>query len=139
MSGEKPLPFLDANIILYAFSADYRFARANALLASPFVTGVQALNEFANVSRRKWSRQWADIHAGLADIRSVAHAIVPVELDTHLAGLDIAERYKLSIYDGCMLAAALRAGCSHFYSEDMQHGLVIQRHLRIINPFLELS
>ncbi len=34
-----------------------------------------------------------------------------------------------------ILASALRAGVSVAYSEDMQHELVIEGRLRILNPF----
>jgi predicted nucleic acid-binding protein len=33
-------------------------------------------------------------------------------------------------------ASALRAGANELYSEDMQHGLVIDNQLKIINPFI---
>ncbi|MEO5344322.1 MAG: nucleic-acid-binding protein, partial [Gammaproteobacteria bacterium SHHR-1] len=49
--------------------------------------------------------------------------------------LDIASRYSLSHYDSLILAAALEAGCSVVYSEDMQHGQQINNRLTIINPF----
>jgi predicted nucleic acid-binding protein len=34
------------------------------------------------------------------------------------------------------VAAALDAGCVTLYSEDMQHGQVIDGRLTLINPFL---
>jgi predicted nucleic acid-binding protein len=40
------------------------------------------------------------------------------------------------MFDGIVIAAALTAGCSTLYSEDMQHNLLIEERLRIINPFL---
>jgi predicted nucleic acid-binding protein len=47
----------------------------------------------------------------------------------------IAERYGLSIYDAMIAAAAMEAGCDTLWSEDMQHGLVLEEGLRIVNPF----
>jgi predicted nucleic acid-binding protein len=32
-------------------------------------------------------------------------------------------------------AAALAAGCDRLWSEEMQHGLIIENQLRIENPF----
>jgi predicted nucleic acid-binding protein len=50
-------PFLDTNIIVYAFSSnDPRNARAEALLEAGGVINVQVLNEFVNVSRRNQGR-----------------------------------------------------------------------------------
>ena len=48
----------------------------------------------------------------------------------------MAERFRLSVYDGLIVAAALETGCDVLYSEDMHHGLVVDRRLRIENPFL---
>jgi predicted nucleic acid-binding protein len=35
-----------------------------------------------------------------------------------------------------IVAAALLGGCETLYSEDMQDGLLIDRQLRICNPFI---
>jgi predicted nucleic acid-binding protein len=47
------------------------------------------------------------------------------------------ERYRFSYYDSLILAAALSAGCSSLFSEDMQHEQVIEGRLTIVNPFLK--
>jgi predicted nucleic acid-binding protein len=39
------------------------------------------------------------------------------------------------VYDGLILAAAVEARCTKLYSEDLQHGQVVEG-LRIENPFL---
>jgi predicted nucleic acid-binding protein len=65
-------------------------------------------------------------------------AVCPVEamsVDTHERAMQVAERYGFSIYDALIISAALLAGCSTLYSEDMQHGQVIERQLTIRNPF----
>jgi predicted nucleic acid-binding protein len=131
----EPLPFLDTNILLYACSVDDRAAKAQELVSEPFVTSVQALNEFAAAARRKLRQEWTLIRSILEDIRSLARRIVVIDVDIHISAIDLAQGYKLSFYDACMLAAALRANCSIFYSEDMHHGLVVDRRLTITNPF----
>jgi predicted nucleic acid-binding protein len=45
-----------------------------------------------------------------------------LDIDTHELGLDMAERYGFSIYDGLIVAAAMRAGCSILYTEDLPLG-----------------
>jgi predicted nucleic acid-binding protein len=50
--------------------------------------------------------------------------------------LDIQARYHYGFYDALIIAAALDAGCTRLYSEDLQHGQRIER-LTIENPFLE--
>lgn len=61
--------------------------------------------------------------------------VEPITLDVHLTGLTVAQRYRLSIYDAMIAAAALHADCDRLFSEDMQHGMVIDGQLRIVNPF----
>ena len=51
-------------------------------------------------------------------------------------GFDIVERHRLSFYDSLMLAAACRAGCDILLTEDMQHGLTIDRGPQVVNPFV---
>ncbi len=48
----------------------------------------------------------------------------------------IALSINLQVFDSKIIAAALVAGCSILYSEDMQNGLVIDNRLTIVNPFL---
>lgn len=45
------------------------------------------------------------------------------------------ERYNLSTYDAMIAASALHAGCDTLWSEDMQHDMVLDEGLRIVNPF----
>jgi predicted nucleic acid-binding protein len=47
----------------------------------------------------------------------------------------LAERYGLSTYDAEIAASALHAGCDTLWSEDMQHGMVLEQGLKIVNPF----
>ena len=96
---------------------------------------IQSLNEFANVARRKLHFDWDEITANLIAIVDLAENIVPLTFELHQTGIAIAERYRLQVYDGMILAAALEARCDTLYSEDMQHGLVIENLLTISNPF----
>lgn len=45
------------------------------------------------------------------------------------------ERYSFSHWDSLIISAALLAGTSILYSEDMQDGLVVNGQLTIVNPF----
>jgi predicted nucleic acid-binding protein len=98
---------------------------------------VQLLNEFMNVSLRKRQLPWPEIEEALAIINSLAASVRPIDVELHRSGRDIAKRYKLGVYDSLIIAAALMDECETLYSEDMQHGLVIDDRLTITNPFLE--
>jgi predicted nucleic acid-binding protein len=127
--------FFDSNILLYIASNDAMKAeRAEKLLSDGGATSVQVLNEIANVSRRKMRMTWPDTHSFLSMLRSLlsVHAIT---VETHETGLALAEAHRLSIYDAMIAASALQTGCNILWSEDMQHARVIDKRLRIINPF----
>jgi predicted nucleic acid-binding protein len=127
--------FLDSNILVYAFTSDRRAEKAQGLLAQGCTISVQGLNEFANVARRKLGMNWTEVREALAAIRTLCGAILPIEIDTHGDALRIAERYGCAIVDALVIATALRAHCGVLWSEDMQDGLVVDRRLRIANPF----
>ena len=127
--------FLDSNALVYAFTTDPRAPIAQALLERGCLVSVQGLNEFANVARRKLGMSWTELREALAAIRTVCRAVLPVDLETHSDALDIAERHGYAIFDALVIACALRAGSDLLWSEDMQHGAVIDKRLRIANPF----
>ena len=130
----KPDGFFDTNVLLYLLSKDAAKAdRAEALLASGGIVSVQVLNEFASVAFRKLAMTFSEIREILLAIRA-ACIVKPLDIETHELGLDMAERHSFSIYDGLIIAAALRAGCAVLYTEDLQHGQMIEK-LQIRNPF----
>jgi len=54
--------FFDTNILIYAVAQDDpRAARAEELLASGGVIGVQILNEFVSVARRRLKMSWDEV------------------------------------------------------------------------------
>ncbi|AKZ28288.1 PIN domain-containing protein [Ralstonia pseudosolanacearum] len=127
--------FFDSNVVLYLLSADTAKAdAAETLLMTGGVVSVQVLNETTHVMRRKLAMPWHAIEMVQEAVRAQCR-VEPLTLETHDLGRRIAERYGLSVYDALIVAAALLAGCNVLYSEDMQHGLVIEQHLRIVNPF----
>ena len=127
--------FIDSNVILYLLSKDTKKAdAAEAVLRAGGLISVQVLNEIANVTLRKIGMSWAETNQFLASIRSLC-AVESLTVETHDRGRDVAERYGLSVYDSMIVAAALLAGCTVLYSEDMQDGLVVDKRLRVANPF----
>lgn len=128
--------FIDTSVLLYLLSADnHKADQAETIVKAGGLISVQVLNEIANVARRKLSMSWMEINEVLALIRSVCPT-APLTIETHDRGRLVAERYGLSVYDAMILAAGLLGGCETLYSEDMQHGLLIDHQLRICNPFI---
>jgi predicted nucleic acid-binding protein len=128
--------FFDTNVLLYLLSNDAaRADRAEALLAAGGVVSVQVLNEFASVASRKLMMTIPEVREILSTVRSVC-VVKSLDVETHDLGLELAERYGFSIYDGLIVAAAVRAGCAILYTEDLQRGQVIE-NLTIRNPFVD--
>jgi predicted nucleic acid-binding protein len=130
-----PGEFLDSNVLVYAFTSDPRAHKAQELLARGCTAGVQGLNEFVSVARRKLGMTWVEVRDALAAIRTLCPTILPIDIDTHTDALQIAERYRLSVFDALMVTAALRVDCRILWSEDMHDGLIVEGRLRIANPF----
>jgi predicted nucleic acid-binding protein len=127
--------FFDTNVILYLLSVDPQKAdRSEELLAIGGIISVQVLNEFAAVASRKLHMSWPEIKEVLAQVRAIC-PVVPLSAETHERGLQVAERYGFEIDDATVIAAALLAGCTTLYSEDMQDGQVVDRLLTIRNPY----
>jgi predicted nucleic acid-binding protein len=130
-----PVSFFDTNVVAYLASGDAKKADlAEATIAEGGSISVQVLNELANVARRKMQLSWDETHALLSMLRELL-TVHPLTVEIHEAGLGIAERYGLYVYDAMIAASALQAGCDTLWSEDMQHGLTLKEGLRIINPF----
>jgi predicted nucleic acid-binding protein len=127
--------FLDSNVLVYAFTTDRRAATARQLLQDQPAISVQSLNEFSNVARRKFRKDWKWLTESLAAIRVFCPSILPVTVETHDSALRVAERYSYSMFDALIVASALEAGSDTLWSEDMQHGMLIDGRLRIANPF----
>ncbi len=129
-------PFFDTSVLFYLLSNDARKAdQAEALLANRGIISVQVLNEFTAVALRKAGLPLLEIKEILDTVRAVC-TVEPLTANTHDRGIEICERYKFSFYDSLIVAAALIVDAKILYSEDLQHGQVIDRQLRIVNPFL---
>jgi len=127
--------FFDTNVILYALSKEReKAARSAELMRAGGVISVQVLNEFTLVTRRKFRADWSVVRQGLEDLRECLD-VVPLTIDVHERGIEIAERCGFGVYDSTIVAAALLAGCTTLYSEDMQAGRVIDG-LTIRNPYV---
>lgn len=133
MPGHKA--FIDTNILLYLLSADTDKAnQTETILQTGGSISVQVLNELTQVARRKLAMSWLEIEEVIMLIRSICHTL-PLTIETHDRGRQVAERYKLNVYDAMIVASALLGDCETLYTEDMQHGLLIDDQLRICNPF----
>ena len=133
--------FFDTNVLLYALARqtgttlDLRADRAEEIMSRGGVVSVQVLNEFVDVASRKMKRSWETIAEYLQVIEALCGQALPLTAETHATAVELSSRYGYRIYDSLILAAAMQAGCTTLYTEDMQHGQTFGK-LTIMNPFL---
>jgi predicted nucleic acid-binding protein len=127
--------FFDTSVLLYLLSDETEKAdRVETLLTKSGVISVQVLNEFTNVASRKLAMPLTEIREVLETVRKICRT-EPLTVEDHDRGVEVMERYKFSFYDSVIVASALRAQCNILYSEDLQRGQVIERQIKVVNPF----
>lgn len=127
--------FIDTNVLVYLASADPdKATRAEEVAARGGTISVQVLDELANVARRKMLLSWEETNALLATLRRLV-TVVPITVETHERGLQVAERFGISVYDAMIVAAAAIAGSDVLWTEDLQDGAVLEG-ARVSSPFL---
>ena len=126
--------FADTNVVLYLLDDGPKAERAEEILGQGPRISVQVLNEAMVNCRRKAGLSWEDTGAFLEGIKSLC----PVEdltIRIYQVGRAVAEKYQLSVYDAMIVSAALIAGCTTLWTEDMHDGLLVEDRLRVVNPF----
>jgi predicted nucleic acid-binding protein len=133
--------FFDSNVIIYRFDVTDRAKHATArrlwrelAAAGAAVISSQVLAEFISVARRKLKPQLTDEQLKIAVDSLAPRAMVDANKGLVLAALDLALRYRLSIFDAMIVQAAIDAGASVLYSEDLNDGQDFGE-VRVVNPF----
>ena len=65
------------------------------------------------------------------------YGVVELSKAILLKALTLRGQHALSFWDSIIVASALSTNATVLYSEDMQEGLVVEKRLRIVNPFKE--
>lgn len=130
--------FADTNIFVYAHlqkENDPRCSKAAELVrVLPLTISNQVVHEYYSVMLKNKASD-ALIQANIKIM--LWHCdVFCLNLETLVAAFDLRERYRFSWWDSLIVASALETECEQLYTEDMQHGQVIENRLRIINPFL---
>ena len=137
--------FLDSNVFVYLFerTEQDKYSRANNLVRDNLnnrtgCISYQVIQETLNVIGRRAGANSQRVGQFLERILIPVwriNRIIPTP-DLYRNGLRIQARYGFSFYDSLIVAAALGAGCTTLYSEDMQNGQRVEG-LTIRNPFAE--
>ena len=129
--------FIDTNILIYFISSDTeRKAKAREVIlgSSDAVISSQVISEFISTC----------LHKRFLNIEEVSEAshgfmralrLATIDESTINGALRLTKKYKFSYWDSLIVSAALENDCSVLYTEDLQHGQLINNRLRITNPF----
>jgi len=138
--------FIDTNIFIYALTETERMEEKvkRAIAIDLFeriidkngvIVSTQVINEFYTNMLKKFSVSDEKVLQIVKDSISSIAQIKPVSFETCIKAYSVRNTYSLSFWDSMIVAAALENDCRILYSEDLQHGLVIDKQLAIDNPF----
>jgi len=131
--------FVDSNIWLYAFikQDDRKHGVASSFIrgAEALVISTQVVSEVSVNLLKKAGQTEAFIREMVSGLYE-SYAVFSLTELVYLRASELRGGYSLSYWDSLICASALTAGCTELISEDMQHGLLIDNQLRIVNPFL---
>jgi len=131
--------FIDTNIWLYAFiegkEPEKTKKSRQVILDCQPVVSPQIINEVC-VNLIKKAQFDEEPIRQLIDAYYEKYEIMDLDQSTLLVASQLRQRYSLSFWDSLVIASALQAQVEILYSEDIQHGLIIEDSLKIINPFL---
>jgi predicted nucleic acid-binding protein len=134
----KDSVFIDTNILVYAISTDtFKAEKIGHLFKKQFnfVISTQVISEFINTCHKKALMPKDEIRYAVEDFLSFFELAI-IETQTLSLAFDLKAKYDFSWYDALIVAAALQQNCTTLFSEDMQHGLVVNQRLTISNPFV---
>ena len=132
--------FLDTNIWLYAFMRGSEPGRHDAAVrlisgkAQNIVVSHQVISEVC-VNLLKKGGASEKLVKGLIHDFFLRYAPLANDEACLVRASDLRGSLSLAYWDSLIVAAALESRCSVLYTEDMQHGQVIDRVLTIVNPF----
>jgi len=137
----KGKAFIDTNILIYAHDLDagYKNEISAEIVRNLWenrtgIISTQVLQEFyVNVTRKISSPLSKSKARGIIESYLVWH----IELNgvkTILFASEIEERHQLSFWDSLIIAAAYNAKADKIFTEDLNHGQIIEGIL-IENPF----
>ena len=128
---------LDTNVLIYLHDSsnpDKRAIAKNLLADNPRIPS-QVVSEYLNTTRRLLSLSKEELLIQASGLFSGC-TILPSLPDTLLFASSLVKKYQFQLFDAVIVAAAIEGHCNILYSEDMHHGLVVDKCLTITNPFL---
>ena len=128
---------IDSNILIYLHDDSIVLKKEIALkiMERKPAIAAQVISEYLNVLKRLTKEP---------KLKLIEHCLLTIEeCEVISINYDLIEKakrlilkYDFQLFDSLIVASALKTGCTVLYSEDMQHNLLVEKQLRIINPFI---
>lgn len=139
---DDPDVFFDTNILFYAARGKIddhaKWQIAYGMLSMNFGTSGQVLAEFyvnSTSEKKKGGIPLSPEEAQRWVALLLRKPFVPVDSGIVRQGIANSQRYRISYWDGAVIAAAERLGCKTLYSEDLNHGQAYGS-VTAIDPFI---
>lgn len=140
MSDKDPV-FIDSNVLIYGnYGEPLKMKRFDILIQSrivPPIISIQVLKEFSNVCLKKGLCKTSGELIRKINKITAAFFIQEISPATIKDAIKIHKRYQYSFYDSLIIATAIENKCKTLYTEDLHHGHVIRKKLKIVNPFVQ--
>ncbi len=136
MSAEN---FYDTCVLVYAHDNADRSKQAKAqklifsgMEAGSMVLSTQVMSEYFTTATRKLKLAYADV---IEEMHLLSRGkIIPVTLSMVFEAAGVSNRHVVSFWDALIIVAAGLSGCNTVYTEDLNHGQIIEG-VTITNPF----
>ncbi len=131
--------FVDTNVLFYSVDSDAgtKHLKAREVLeviwsARTGIISTQILSEWAVNLRRKLDMEWRGIRSIIQPY--LAWEVVAIEPDDPLEAVRIADKHRISYWDGLVVRAARKASATILMTEDLNPGQRIEG-IEVVNPF----
>lgn len=132
--------FIDTNILVYSSLTDGSAKHERSVSFISFLKGntifisTQVMSELY-VALLKHEVDENRIVKMLEQVAKVFN-VSAITYNTIISAWNMKKKYLFSYWDSLIVASALESNCKRLYTEDMQHGQVIEKKLVIVNPFV---
>ena len=138
--------FFDTNILVYSYDNSDELKHINAfnlisnsIFKESIVISSQVVNEFIVIMTTKVKHPITiDEAAKFITKFKINFEIRETQMEDIEKTILLHKNHKFSYWDSLIIATAINVGAEILYSEDLQHGRIIN-NLKIINPFQKES
>lgn len=133
--------FVDTNLWVYLYSDKPKGNIVKEFFDKHFANvtiSTQVLGELFSVLTKKDFKTKEEARDIISDL-AMNFRVREINKSFVFKATEVSIKYKYSYWDSLIIASALEDDCSILYSEDLQHGQVIEDRLKIVNPFEEIN